>query len=240
MSDIYLMSVFQSGGAGSIGGFVSQAVKVTEGKAVFSGESRVGPVFTGKELDEFSGLNYFGARRYDPDVAMWMSVDPMRQFWSPYSYTGNGFNPINVVDPDGRQVDDVYHIGMSFSHSAEPMLYTSGGVGIAFRFYPEFQLAILFTGTAGLGMGYHRSVNFDAGGSADFESVYDYEGVSTNAGVDVRVIEDYMVGYEWSKGEAGVLHNVSIGKGDGVAAHGATWGSCTWSNIFSYRSCSYF
>jgi RHS repeat-associated protein len=102
MSDIYLMSVFQGGGAGCIGGFVSQAVKVTEGEAVFSGESRVGPVFTGKELDEFSGLNYFGARYYDPDVAMWMSVDPMRQFWSPYSYAGNGHNPINGVDPDGN------------------------------------------------------------------------------------------------------------------------------------------
>jgi RHS repeat-associated protein len=63
------------------------------------------PHITGKELDEFSGLNYFGARYYDPDVAMWMSVDPMRQHWSPYTYGGN--NPVNRVDPDGMLDEEV-------------------------------------------------------------------------------------------------------------------------------------
>lgn len=50
------------------------------------------------------GLNYFGARYYDSDVAQWISVDKKRQFWSGYSYTGNGYNPINGVDPDGNQI----------------------------------------------------------------------------------------------------------------------------------------
>jgi len=42
----------------------------------------------------------------EPETMMWMwiSPDPKRQFASLYSYTGNGFNPINGVDPDGKQV----------------------------------------------------------------------------------------------------------------------------------------
>ena len=66
--------------------------------------------FTGKELDDEIELNYFGARYLDPMLGMWTSVDPARQFASPYLYAGNGYNPVNVVDPDGNysitQVDD--------------------------------------------------------------------------------------------------------------------------------------
>lgn len=47
------------------------------------------------------GLNYFGARYYDADIGLWTSVDPMREFWSGYSYMGNGRNPINAIDPNG-------------------------------------------------------------------------------------------------------------------------------------------
>lgn len=46
--------------------------------------------------------NLVGARYYDADVGVWTSVDPMRQFWSGYSYTGNGYNPVNGLDPDGN------------------------------------------------------------------------------------------------------------------------------------------
>ena len=68
--------------------------------------------FTGKEHDDEIALDYFGARYLDPMLGMWTSVDPARQFASPYLYAGNGMNPINVVDPDGNysitQVDDQY------------------------------------------------------------------------------------------------------------------------------------
>jgi RHS repeat-associated protein len=70
--------------------------------------------FAGKELDRFDddialngdgeGLYYFGARYYDPEVALWTVVDPVGQFWSPYSYTGNGVNPIIGVDLDGMNI----------------------------------------------------------------------------------------------------------------------------------------
>lgn len=37
---------------------------------------------------------------YDPVIGRWMAVDPSRQFWS--GYLGMGNNPINGIDPDGR------------------------------------------------------------------------------------------------------------------------------------------
>ena len=61
--------------------------------------------FTGKELDDETQLDYFGARYLDPMLGMWISVDPARQFASPYLYAGNGMNPVIGVDPDGNEVE---------------------------------------------------------------------------------------------------------------------------------------
>ena len=47
-------------------------------------------------------LYYFGDRYYDPDVAVWTSPDAMRQFYNPYSYAGNWYNPVDSIDPDGN------------------------------------------------------------------------------------------------------------------------------------------
>ncbi len=58
--------------------------------------------FTGKERDDETKLNYFGARYLDAMLGMWISVDPKRQFASPYLYAGNGVNPVNIIDPDGN------------------------------------------------------------------------------------------------------------------------------------------
>ena len=60
--------------------------------------------FNGKELDEETGFYYYGARYYDPRVSFWMSVDPLAEkfpSWSSYNYTLN--NPINMIDPDGKE-----------------------------------------------------------------------------------------------------------------------------------------
>ncbi len=65
--------------------------------------------FTGKEHDEEIKLNYFGARYLDPMLGMWISVDPARQFASPYLYAGNGMNPVNGVDPDGNKVHGTFN-----------------------------------------------------------------------------------------------------------------------------------
>lgn len=65
--------------------------------------------FTGKEKDDETELNYFGARYLDPMLGVWTSVDPARQFASPYLYVGNGYNPVNGVDPDGNEYWDDFN-----------------------------------------------------------------------------------------------------------------------------------
>jgi RHS repeat-associated protein len=59
--------------------------------------------FTGKELDEESGLYYHGARYYAAWLGRWVSCDPagMLDGTNLYAYVHN--NPVNVKDPDGRE-----------------------------------------------------------------------------------------------------------------------------------------
>ena len=64
--------------------------------------------FNGKELDEETGLYYYGARYYDPRTSIWLSTDPLAEKYknlSPYIYVGN--NPIVAIDPDGRGILNV-------------------------------------------------------------------------------------------------------------------------------------
>ena len=58
--------------------------------------------FNGKELDEETGLYYYGARYMDPKISMWLGVDPLAEknvSTSPFAFC-NG-NPINYLDLDG-------------------------------------------------------------------------------------------------------------------------------------------
>ena len=58
--------------------------------------------FTGKERDSETGMDYFGARYYEKDLSIWLSVDPMidkHPDYSGYAYCYN--NPTNLIDPFG-------------------------------------------------------------------------------------------------------------------------------------------
>jgi RHS repeat-associated protein len=61
--------------------------------------------FSGKEKDEESNYSYFGARYYDSDISIWLTVDPMASQYpslTPYAYCAN--NPVVLEDPDGRKI----------------------------------------------------------------------------------------------------------------------------------------
>ncbi|MCP9235493.1 hypothetical protein NMA52_06005 [Lewinella sp. JB7] len=60
--------------------------------------------YNGKELNQDLGLYDYGDRNYDPAIGRWLQIDPLADKmpgWSPYNYTMG--NPINLVDPDGRE-----------------------------------------------------------------------------------------------------------------------------------------
>ncbi|HBG70077.1 MAG: hypothetical protein A2W93_10085 [Bacteroidetes bacterium GWF2_43_63] len=62
--------------------------------------------FSAKEKDDETQYSYFGARYYDSDLSVWLSVDPMSddyQNLSPFAYCAN--NPVMLVDPDGMKID---------------------------------------------------------------------------------------------------------------------------------------
>lgn len=67
--------------------------------------------FNGKELDQATGLYYYGARYYNPQWSTWLSVDPLAEQmpkWSPYNYAFN--NPLRFIDPDGKRPMDWWRI----------------------------------------------------------------------------------------------------------------------------------
>ena len=70
-------------------------------------------LFTGKERDFETGLDYFGARYYRADLGTFTTVDPAQnvaealtdpQRWNRYAYARN--NPLRYVDPDGEDIQE--------------------------------------------------------------------------------------------------------------------------------------
>ena len=65
-----------------------------------------GPGYTGHVQDAATGLTYMQQRYYDPELGLFLSVDPVTAYGSPvaqfhrYRYANN--NPYKLVDPDGR------------------------------------------------------------------------------------------------------------------------------------------
>ena len=71
--------------------------------------------FNAKELDEETGLYYYGARYYDPRTSVWISVDPLAEItMESYSYCGN--NPVNFVDKFGLYKDRDAAVKYSDNH----------------------------------------------------------------------------------------------------------------------------
>ncbi len=86
----------------------------------------------GKEKDYESGFHYYGARYYWSELLTgWLSVDPMSDKYpniSPYNYCL--WNPIRVVDPDGRDGEVVVNKNDMTISIAVRLYYNRNQLGI--------------------------------------------------------------------------------------------------------------
>lgn len=56
-------------------------------------------MFAGKELDTDTGLYYYNARWYDPQLGRFITEDPIRDGVNWFVYVNN--NPLKFIDPSG-------------------------------------------------------------------------------------------------------------------------------------------
>jgi RHS repeat-associated protein len=87
--------------------------------------------YTGKELDAESGLYYFGARYYCPEIGRFITEDPVKgtielpQRLNPYPLCVN--NPVMYVDPDGEFWDGSFW----------GKIFDWGGIFEIFNLFPD-------------------------------------------------------------------------------------------------------
>lgn len=84
---------------------------------------------SGKEKDSETGYHYFGARYYNSDLSLWLSVDPMADKYpslSPYNYCA--WNPVKLVDPDGKESEEPPYSGSGWGHNIRRFLYNKLGL----------------------------------------------------------------------------------------------------------------
>ncbi len=66
--------------------------------------------FNAKEVDPETGYHYYGARYYNSNLSIWISVDPDADrypYISPYNFVEN--NPVMLIDPNGRGPTEVFN-----------------------------------------------------------------------------------------------------------------------------------
>ena len=142
---------------------------------------------TAKELDEETGLYYYGARYIDPKYSMWISCDPALGEYIPqapvndeakknnqnlpgmgglfnhvnhnlYHYGAN--NPVRYTDPTGR-----WTLSITFNAAAGAGTEGTAGVGVAFGFSFEkgFTMGLVETHSIGAQQGASANVSIAVG-----------------------------------------------------------------------------
>jgi len=106
--------------------------------------------FNGKELDEETGLYYYGARYYDPRVSLWLGVDPLAEKYpnvGGYVYCVE--NPVRYSDPTGMGPKDRVRyarnmVGVAYLQETNSFLRTaSTGEALKYMDCAEFVCRII-------------------------------------------------------------------------------------------------
>ena len=178
--------------------------------------------YTGKLEETRTGIQYFGARWYEPELGRFLSVDPL-QFrddnlfsFNRYAYA-NG-NPYKYVDPDGRDsitVTGTIHVPgslLNFLGVGEvPVSGFSGGIAISFPgpWSPD----------AGFDFGLVGGANipaFDVGlGKASLDIGYNKGSFADLSGDSIEmsaIVGRYNGGVNWDA-NSGELTGVKAGRG---------------------------
>ena len=129
-----------------------------------SNTQRTPYLFTSKELDEETGLYYYGARYYDPRTSVWQSADPILDKYLASGRKGNEeklpgmggvynspnlglysyghLNPVRYTDPDGRATVSIDVSGklLGIATRIKPLagLPVEGAVGVGGSFTISF------------------------------------------------------------------------------------------------------
>jgi RHS repeat-associated protein len=158
--------------------------------------------YTGKLEETRTGLQYFGARWYEPEIGRFLSADPVRFrehdvfSFNRYAYANN--NPYRYLDPDGREVAQAgfsFRMPRFFGLVQEAMGREISVSGVSFGLawsYPdsrgngEYDVgAYLSTSLQGEGVGTGRMAVTYSESVHGEKSVKDLAGVGGAASIDL-------------------------------------------------------
>ena len=111
-----------------------------------------------REFNDFvsepmSGLQYAGARFYDPEVGAFLTHDSASQFSSPYSFGGG--DPVNWTDPTGNEFLTGFLIAVAVSAAVSAAINTiiAAAQGLPLRAIGKAALGGAIAGAVGVGLG---------------------------------------------------------------------------------------
>ena len=164
--------------------------------------------YTGREIDEETGLYYYRERYYDPLTALFIGVDPiLEDYNNSYRYVGN--SPTNATDPSGMATkmprQGTWHAGKS---PASPQLTATqvAARGHTGWFHPQGGIPVEYVGPMAVDFSNARIIHEGRTWTVEIEATGD-QGMDTD-------LAERMARAQARK------HGIRFGS---AAEHGGTW-----------------